>query len=63
MYSTEDAEFHAGVGADGSYTHGAPERAEEVAMSFTSLRTALLVSPTKVALLYSTVTLLYPYTG
>ena len=24
---TEDAEFHAGVGADGGYTHGAPERA------------------------------------
>ena len=29
---TEDAEFHAGVGADGVYTHGAPERAEEDAV-------------------------------
>ena len=29
---TEDAEFHAGVGADGGYTHGAPERAEEDAV-------------------------------
>ena len=29
---TEDAEFHAGVGADGGYTYGAPERAEEDAV-------------------------------
>ena len=29
---TEDAEFHAGVGADGGYTHGAPELAEEDAV-------------------------------
>ena len=28
----EDAEFHPGVGADGGYTHGAPELAEEDAV-------------------------------